>query len=769
MAGTSMLAYAQASNNSGLEEIIVTATKRSENLQNVPESLLAFTTKDIQRYGFKGAEDYVRFIPSLTDVSFTPGSTTFVFRGVANSATPYLADPTVGVYLDEQPLTTYDITPEVRPVDIQRIEALTGPQGTLYGASSESGTVRIITNKPDLSKFSANINVDGGAVYHGEGQYQVDGMVNIPIIPNTLGVRLVAFSAHDAGYIDNVLGLDYNKVGGQPVRGPLNNANAVKSNFNGIDWLGGRAEIKWNVNDKWSALVTYMYQQSQANGWNSIDPTLPGDAPKVVKFFPEYHDDVWHQLGLTIKGDLGFAQFLSSTSYFNRGIRYQSDQTVYQSYLNFATYYDPAKYPQYDTYNFGPNARGYSALKQRDWRITEEARLSHDGPKWKWTLGFFYQDANEKWDEHIHHLGYANSAGFAAWQALYGPIPPTDVAWHSNESNDRKDYAVFGEVTYSLTDKIDLIFGGRYYDTKVSRIYFVQQPQGRLAYELHVSAPDSGFLKKFGIKYHYSDDKMAYFIYSEGFRAGGINRSRGNPVLPRTYKSDNLINYEAGVKTQWLDKRLQVNLTGYHDIWKNMQLESFDPSYYLGGLFQEMVANIGDAEIDGIDFDVTAVPFPGANVGVSGTYLITDSTSTPLNVTAPGLTPDQGLHVPKGRRLPLAAKFNLAAYVQYSWPVAYFDGNAYARFQYSYTGPSYNYLADSPEPYPRLKQAAYDIGDVRVGFQKNSWEVDAYVKNIWDERPDLYNSNSGERFWGGGRILTSRPRSFGVQIHKSFD
>ncbi len=765
MAGTTMLAYAQTSDNSGLEQIIVTATKRSENIQDIPESVLAFTTADIQRFGFKGVEDFTRFVPSLTSISSSPGQTKFVFRGVATSDAPYLAAATVGVYLDEQPITIFSQTPEVRLVDIQRIETLEGPQGTLYGAESEAGTVRYITNKPDLNKLSGNMSVEGNYTEHGEPGYDVEGVINYPIIPGTLGVRLVAFNQRDAGYIDNVLALNYNKVNGRgaPTRGPLNNASAVKSNTNRIDWWGARAEIQWNVNDKWSALASYDYQKSNANGFNDYNPTLPGDAPKIVRFYPEWRNDQWHQLGLTIKGDLGFAQFLSATSYFDRFISYQLDLTAYQSYLNYASYYSVTAAPQYNTYNFGPNARGYVSYRQRDWRVTEEARLSHTGPKWKWTLGFYYQDANEKWDWNGHHYNYLNSPAFAAWQVLYGPLAPTDIAWHSMERNEQKTYAVFGEVNYNLTDKITLTFGGRWYDENARRNYQVYQPATRFNFNANHPESGSGFLKKFGIQYHFTDNKMVYFTYAEGFRPGGVNRSRGHPILPLQYQPDYLTNYEAGIRSQWLDNRLRMNLTGFHDIWSGMQLEVTDPSSFLpGGIFQEVVTNVGGAEVDGVSIDSSAVPFRGADVGVTATYLITDETTSAVSY--------HNLEIPKGTRLPLTAKFNLSAYAQYSWPMRYISGKAYVRFQYSYTGSSVNKLQNTYDqpPFLRQNQPAYQIGDVKVGFTHDNWHVQVYLDNLWDERAQTYIYDSSIGFWGGRDALGVRPRNFGMRVTKDF-
>jgi outer membrane receptor protein involved in Fe transport len=734
-----------------IEEVIVTARKRTENLQDIPQSVQAFSSEDIERYGMKGIEDYARFVPSLTQISTSPGQTKLVFRGVAESETPFIADPSAALYLNEQPLTMGSQAPEVRLIDIERIEALSGPQGTLYGASSQSGAMRIITNKPSVEEFEADI---GGGTHFAESGgmgHDVDAMVNIPLLNDTVAVRLVGFQARDAGYIDNVLAVT-------PEQGSRDNAAAVNDNANTVDWIGGRASVKWLVTEDWNTTAIFNYQKSEANGWNDYDPT-EGDL-ETVKFQPEYRDDEWYQASLMIEGDLGFAQLVSATSYLNRGIQYSFDLTFYNAYLN--------SYAYFDVYNFGPDPTGFNTLAQRDTRWTQETRLSHEGSVWNWTLGVFYQTAREKWDYNIVHDGYRNSVGFQAWQALYGPLTPTDIAWHSQEKSDREDLAVFGEVTYSVTDDIDLIFGGRWYDVTIERVYSQWHPNHFLEDRVTPGGSDSGFLPKGAIQYNFDDDRMIYALYSQGYRTGGINRARGNPTLPKQYDPDKLINYEAGIKTQWLEQRLRVNVTGYHMVWRDFQLEVTDPSFEFGEPFQTVVANVGDAVVDGMDIDVSAVPLPGLELGITASYLFKNETDEPFVVSDPR-SPTPVLDLPAGTRLPLTADLSLAAYVDYSWPVALFDAEAYVRFQYSYDGDSLNELVPSAEPFPQLVQKDYHIADVKVGMSMESWDLELYVDNLWDERPEYYREiGNAERVWGRDRIVTGAPRTLGFSIRKHF-
>ncbi len=770
-----------------LEEVVVTARKRVENLQDIPMNVQAFGTEDIEKYGFKGIEDYSRFVPSMTAVGSGAGQQRIIFRGIADSAAPFIAQSSSGIYLDEQPITTQSISPEVRPIDIERIEALSGPQGTLYGASSQAGTLRIILNRANTDGFEGSFGVSGSTIDDGGEGYEVEGIANIPLIEDTLAIRLVGFVGRDGGYIDNVLGNNPLDRGGVAVGdGTVTNANVVEENENHVDWMLARASITWNVNDDWTVSGMAGFQASAANGWNQYDPTV-GDLDKI-DFFDEYRDDVWAHYNFTVEGDLGWAQFISSTSYFNRRIDYVFDKTSYAAYFNFYSVYNDFAYnPTYAYYNlydfssasangFGGAGEdqqiiGYNTENQKDRKFAQEVRLSHTSDKWEWTLGFYYANEEQDWLFRTIIPGYRNSDAFRAWSFLFPGTPQTDAWWHSGEANEITDIAVFGEVTYHVNDKLSLIFGGRWYDQEIERDYFVRRPGSRLEDNVQPSNSDSGFLPKGGIQWNFDDDKMVYALRSEGFRAGGVNRSRGMPTLPFEYDRDKLINYEAGTKTQWLDGRLQVNITGYHQTWENYQLEVTDPSFNLGEVFQTVVANVGDATVDGIDFEITAIPTAGLEVGLSGTHIIKNETDDRFTVTDPRAPASPAIDLPAGSRLPLVADWNISGYAEYGWPVNFMGGsNAFVRFQFSHTGSSLNKVVPDAEPIPQLKQPAYTIGDVRAGFGNEKWQAEVYVNNLWDERAVLYHPVFElQRHFGRDRVVTNRPRNFGLRIKRYFN
>jgi hypothetical protein len=275
--------------SSALEEIVVTSRKREESLQDISGSIQALTGDELKRKGLQNLEDLVRFLPNVAHIGASAGENKIIFRGVSDNPNSFIAASSAAVYLDEQPLTQFAVNPEPRLVDMKRIEALAGPQGTLYGDSSQSGTLRYITNKPDPTEFSAGIDTMLRTGSESSESYDVNGYVNIPVAEDKFALRLVGFSALDGGYIDNVAGVS-------PMQGTRNNASAVAEDINETEFMGGRVAAKWFVNDQWSVTGSYIYQKIEADSRSFYDPT-EGDL-QVVKFYQDSRDDEWFQLSL---------------------------------------------------------------------------------------------------------------------------------------------------------------------------------------------------------------------------------------------------------------------------------------------------------------------------------------------------------------------------------------------------------------------------------------------------------------------------------------
>ena len=335
-----------------LEEVVVTARQRAESSQDIPMTVQSLSGEELRKQNIITLEDFSRAVSGLTVQTTTPGQNIIVFRGVSDGG-GFLVDPTAGVYLDEQPMSHAQAAPDVYPVDLARIEALAGPQSTLYGQTSQSGAIRIITNKPDPEAFSANIGAGVDFMSEGDAGYKVDGTVNVPL-SDSVAIRLSGFSSRQAGFIDNVLGRTVvDDVFGTGGGGGKDNSALVEDDFNEVDWQGARGAIRWLVNDAWTVTASANYQDLEADGFNDYDPNR-GDL-ETVKFAEEKRTDEWYQTSLVIEGDLGFAQLVSATSYYDREVMYQHDTQTYAAYFHygFGIYYG------YALYDFGLDPTGY--------------------------------------------------------------------------------------------------------------------------------------------------------------------------------------------------------------------------------------------------------------------------------------------------------------------------------------------------------------------------------------------------------------------------
>ena len=772
-----------------LEEVIVTATKRTENLMDIPQSIQAISEAELKTAGLYNLDDYARFIPSMSYVSLSPGMGKIIFRGIADDAFTFIAEPSAALYLDEQSLTQ-NVLPDVRMVDIERLEALSGPQGTLYGASAQAGTLRIITNKPDPTAFDANVDVMLKTGSDSDMSYDLSGMVNIPV-SDAFAIRLVGFTAEEGGFI--------NVVNGETPRfGLFNNAGAEQDNFNNTEYSGGRVAARWFVNDDWAVTAGVIYQDTRANGKPERDQTLAQDL-SVVRFLPEriFNDSDWTQYALTVEGDVGFADFVSATSYFTRDWAYSQDKSVgYTAYFGTfcysGYYYNWAQYTRYcfqpaGVGNYYNEPIGYWQNIQKNTKFSQEFRFSAQGEHFDWIAGLFYEQADEQWDFDVIIQGYDQSqsmanylAGNLVWRG--NPVPsrlPGDSYFSSHDRTDFEQTAVFGEVTWHLSEKWDMILGGRWFDRTMDKIYWVEQPKYNLTDE-GISTPNSDvndFVPKFSFSYKVSDGILLYGLYSEGFRPGGTNRGRGMPFLPQQYDSDILENIEFGAKMTLYEGRVRLNMTYFDMSWNDYQLEVVDPSNRTCGSpmalppphcsqpWQKVVANVGNASSRGFEIQLDAAATENLTLGFNATWLdaVLDQ-DVEVSIT-----------IPAGSRLPLSPELKGSLYAQYDWNVNWFSGSAndaYVRLQWSYVDDMLN-IAEPLElfvdgPAPQIKMPSYNIGDLKFGVNSDAWSIQLFINNLTDERAILFdNPLDKDYFWGHGRQTINRPREYGVRyIHR---
>ena len=776
--------------NRMLEEVTVTARKREENLQMIPQSIQAISAQTIEQAGLRGMDDYVRFIPSMNIVQANPGTAKVVFRGIADAQSTFIAEPSAAVYLDEQSLVVTG-QPNPRMVDIERVEALSGPQGTLFGASAQSGVLRIITNKPDPTAFDAWIDGGIGTTKHGDMSYDVSGMVNIPL-SESWALRLVGFTAKDGGFIDIVEGTT-------PRFDLFENEGAPQSNFNDVKTSGGRIAARWFINDDWTMTASIIYQKTKSDGRNEHDPDHAGEL-NLVRFKPEfeYDDQDWTQYALTFEGDLGFADFISATSYFTRDWTYTQDTSVgYASY--FGTFCYNPYFIAYSKYCFQPQSLydstyyrgayyndpiGYLQNVQNNSKLSQEFRLFHQGETIDWVAGFFYEKSKEDWQFTTFTEGFDESHAydnFTSGRLIDSghPIPtraPNGAWWYSDDDTEWEQWAIFGEVTWHITESLHLTGGARWFSREMDKLYFVENPRYNLNDEgvLNPTSDENDWVPKVSLSWNVTDDSLLYTLYSEGFRPGGTNRGRGEPFFPRVYDSDKLKNFEIGTKNTFYDGRIRFNATYFHMEWNDYQLEVVDPSNRVCGSdnappepncgqpWQKVVANVGNATSEGLEVQFDWAVSENFTLGANGTWLdakISDD------------VPELG--VLDGQRLPLSPEFKGAMYAQYNWDIDWAGAtNAWLRLQWSYTGDMLNQVEETTlddGPSPQIKQPSYNIGDLRFGIDSVKWSFQAYVNNLTDERAVLFaNPYEFDYFFGRSRVTVNRPRTFGVRWIQRF-
>jgi outer membrane receptor protein involved in Fe transport len=444
-------AFGQQAEEGVLESVIVTAQKRSENLQEVPLSIQAIGSTQLEQLHVKGFEDYVRYLPTVSYQTFGPGFAQVYMRGVASGGDGNHSGsmPSVGVYLDEQPITTIQGALDIQPYDVARVEALAGPQGTLYGASSQAGTIRIITNKPDASGFEAGYDLEGSTMTEGEGGYLAQGYANIPLSANA-AVRLVGWKRHDPGFIDNVSHPRTFPSSVVTGIGPLDVANP-KYDYNDADTTGGRLSLKLDLNDNWSITPQIMGQEQKTRGTFGYDPSI-GDL-KVSHRFPERSKDRWYQAALTVEGKIANLDITYAGGYLNRKVDTESDYSDYSYWYDVAYYAlhnaDPDAYGLFGTYFYDEDGGAidisqYIQGKDRYTRWTHELRFATPSEnRWRFVGGVFTQRQVHDIEQRYLVNNLADSIEVTGWP---------DTLWLTEQERIDRDNAIFGEISYDVSD-----------------------------------------------------------------------------------------------------------------------------------------------------------------------------------------------------------------------------------------------------------------------------------------------------------------------------
>jgi len=797
---------AQAQAEGGvLEEVVVTAQKRSEDLQKVPISLQVLGAESLEEHQVGSFDDYAKLLSSVTFQSYGPSQAQLYFRGIASGGDGLHAGslPATGLYLDEIPVTTIAGSLDLHMYDIARVEALAGPQGTLYGASSLSGTLRVITNKPDPSKFSAGYDLTADKYTMGDGGGTVEGFVNIPLGEHA-AVRLVGYFDREGGYIDNIpITRNYQRTASELFGGeshpctrnnfggavsdpcsPLGNPNTVKKNSNDVTSYGGRAALKVDLNDSWSITPTILYQHQKANGDFTFLASHPGTSAvpdlATTDFAFGRNVDQWYQSALTVEGKIGNFDLLYSGGYFERrvfNIYDYSDYTLsYDTYGSGYTYFaDPAG-------NNIADPTQYTVNRDRYTKSSHEIRLSTPQDyRLRAVVGGFMQRQIDD-----IQVDFTVDGLPANHQVTKHP----NSLYRSDQARVDRDKAIFTELTFDISDKLKASGGIRkFWVDNTLYGYFGYGPnplagEDPLTGENLCDAQDyaeaegttmpcintrkrvteSGETHKLNLTYQIDNDRMVYGTYSTGFRPGGNNR---RPEIV-SYAADRLSNFEIGWKTAWFDRRLRINGALFFEKWKGVQ-------YGLQGLNGiTSILNAGKAESKGIEGDITWAATDQLMITFGGTYLRAKLTSN--FCTAPdgqvssdcdANSVDRTLVAPAGTPLPVTPKLKGNATARYTFNVG--ELRSFAQVALTHQGSNTYSLESGPNALVG-DTPSFTAMDLSGGFSRGNWSVEGYVNNLFDKRGILgYISQCAtDNCYGSARAYGIKPRSIGIKFGQKF-
>lgn len=747
-------------------EIIVTATKRSESIQRVPISLQALGTETLAQHQVSNLDDYVKLLPSVSFQTYGPSQSDISIRGVSTGGInlPGGSLPTVGIYVDEVPVSTIGNMLDVHAYDLARVEALAGPQGTLYGATSLAGTIRIITNKPDSGKFYGGYDLNLNKFGKGNVGGSAEGFVNVPL-GEGLAVRAVGWYVHDGGYIDNTFASrTYTLADPDPTTNlTVNNQAFVKKDFNEVDTYGGRVLLGIDLDDNWTVTPGIQGQHQKAKGTFGFDPVRAGDL-KVHEFAPDLNIDKWYLATLTIQGKVGNFDLTYAGGYLKRSINNDQDYSYYTvAYDNYANNPYYTNFPDGNGGFLDPTQRYHN--EQRLTKQSHEFRISSDRDEpLSFIAGLFYQRQSNS------NIANYYVPGLAATGATF--LTMGDDIFTTDTHIIARDYAAFGEVYYKITPDLTLAGGIRGFKARNTLRGF-SGFQGN-ALDVGCSIPisvgscvnvdktykESGETHMVRLNWQVDRDRMVYATYSTGFRPGGNNRRPG--VDP--YDADTIDNFEIGWKTSWLDRSFRFNGSIYYMKWNKLQY-TLAP---IGSIGVVNIYNSGDADIKGAEFTLQYT-VGGLTLSGSGTY-----TDAKLTTDFCAINAQQNVDctagpvaAPKGTRLTVQPKFKGTATARYEFNLGGLE--SFVQGSVLQQGGARQFLTVADDAaVGRTK--AFTTFDFSAGTSFGEIKVEAYIQNAFDKRGIASKNTFCAPSYCGqyARSYPIKPQLFGMKVSQRF-
>jgi iron complex outermembrane receptor protein len=849
-----------------IETIQVTATKRTESIQAVPVTVSALSGDALENLGVDNFQDYVEFLPNVVFQGTGPGQNEIYIRGAATSqtniavSTVQALQPSVAFYLDEQPVSMQGRNLDIYAADVARVEVLPGPQGTLFGASSQSGTVRMITKKPSFSGFAGGLDLGTSFTKDGEMSNSVEAFLNFTPADD-LAVRVTVYNDNQGGWIDNIRNepgqggyagsaVVINRISGGVLSDPAsaeviapNNDNLVEEDANDASYAGFRLGVAYEVNDDWDLLVQHTQQQLDTEGVFAYDPNLEG-TQSVNRFQEDKNSDVFGLTTWTLSGRLDELDIVYTGGLLNRDIASTVDYTGYTNGGLFAAYYVCNHYTAAtpaDVQCLDPN-KFYKEETDTS-RITHELRFNTDATNdWRITAGIFY-DSQEL--STVGKFKIANTelfpdlarttVGQEGINSNGGPFE-SEVSFVNDVTHGIDQIAVFGQAEYDLSDTVTVSVGARWYEieddykgstttvdvTRRLRAFGTLDPDELIAVgedpaeidaaiasgQLDVSLlDDSGALTvddviyKASIDWKASSDLLFFATYSEGFRPPVTNRVGGGKAtnqqgafdgfrIPVYSETDTLTNYEVGMKGDFFDGVLRVNATAFFSDIEDLQTSRFDPTNVSFLVFTD---NVGDAEIKGVDGDITWLATD--NLILDASFSLLDTELTSVNDELAGIAP------PVGSELPYSASFSGNIRARYFYEMdngltgfvngsLVYTGDRLAsmtmdafvledttRLVYGtgsglsiqreadvYEGVNYTDTNGDLFAGGRYIQDSYVLANVAFGITNDEWKAEIFIDNLFDERAILHVDN--QQFTP--KVVSNRPRTIGFRLSYDF-
>lgn len=760
------------------EEITVTSRLREETVQEVPFSVVAPTEEVLRARGVENIEGVAANVPGFTVQSLGQGQSQVAMRGV--SAGQIVRDQPgvkeqVGIYLDDSVISLSLFTPDIDLWDVSRVEVLRGPQGTLFGSGSLSGTVRYITNQPEIGNSDSVVELNLNSVSDGEIGGSAKAALNVPF-GDTAAMRVAAYYSSFGGFIDAV----------QPDL-------SVNEDYNSGERFGARVAFRFQPNEQLTITPRVIYQELESDGRNQADlfnilgnpftttrPAVNLGEREQFNQFDEPFTDEFLLADLNINYDFGSVALTSITSYTDRDILAVRDATALTASITGGSI-GLAE----NIYTLDAPLDDATTVKS----LTQELRLSGGNDSIDWLAGIFYSDIDRDYGQSLLVSGFETLSGFPT-QGNFGAA--RDVLFFSDLSYAFKQLAVFGEATWAIGDRFNLTGGIRYYDFEEDRVQtfdgFFADPGTTAG-----STSADGFAPRLIADFKVSDATSINAQISQGFRLGGINDPLNVPLCtPQdletfggrgAWEDEKVLNYEVGSKSTLMGGKGTFNVAAFY-----MDIEDLQATVTAGSCSSRVIFNVPKAHSQGLEFELTAAPSDNFDFSISASYADSELDSTLTSTDSAGnVSIIAGIE--KGNRLPTVPKFQAVVAATYQWQLSS-TWLGYSTATYQYVGSRFTQIGDQAAgfgtvnlrsfnpnniggPYtqniftfdPELP--AYDNINLRVGFLNDTWDVALFVNNVTDEVARLaLDQERGTRARVG--YLTNQPRTYGVSARIHF-